>query len=122
MEINILTKEDDNITTRVNVVLFKEDDYWIAYCPPLNLSSYWKTKSEAKDAFTNEMRIFLSETVKKNTLERYLLELGWEKWEAPGNTNTAYKAPARLTDMKKYTNRRTGYEVYEKDVAIPLAA
>jgi predicted RNase H-like HicB family nuclease len=110
---NTLTKHDKSITVNVEVVLFKEDTAWITYCPALELSSYGKTKADAKKAFEEVMEIFLAETLEKKTLEKSLLDLGWTLQQS------SYRPPQpRLSDMKKYVDKKG--EVYESDLVIPV--
>lgn len=70
---NSLARNRNSISINVQVVLFQEEDLWVAYCPPLELSSYGDDQEDAKAAFDEAMDIFLKETDRKGTLERYLL-------------------------------------------------
>ncbi|MFZ1677734.1 MAG: hypothetical protein WAT91_10705 [Saprospiraceae bacterium] len=61
----------------LDVNLFKEGDYIVAYCPALELSTYGTDEKDAKVAFKDAVQIFLTETFRKGTLEKELLKLGW---------------------------------------------
>lgn len=80
---NTVSKSKSSVTISVQVLLFKEDDVWVAYCPALELSSYGDDQDDAKKAFDEAMNIFLEETDRKGTLERYLLKLGWQLQQKP---------------------------------------
>jgi predicted RNase H-like HicB family nuclease len=71
------------IRVKVPVMMFKEGDYFVAYCPALELSSYDKTAEEAKKAFEQALEIFIEETERRGTLERVLLSLGWTLKQKP---------------------------------------
>lgn len=75
---------------RVNLPVFfiKQDDQWVAYCPPLEVSSYGDTEEEAKAAFEDALEIFFEETDRRGTLERELLRMGWTL------ASSAYYPPA----------------------------
>lgn len=61
----------------VDIFIAKDGDYFVAYCPALNLSSYGRTAQEATDSFKIDLEIFVEETGRKGTLEKYLLQNGW---------------------------------------------
>ncbi len=65
------------IGASVPVICLREEDYIVAYCPPLDLSSYGKTEDEAKKAFEEAFDIFIEETTRKGSLEKVLIKLGW---------------------------------------------
>jgi len=67
----------DKITVGVNVVVVKEEDQFVVYCPALNLSAYGNTIESAKKRFNEELDIFFEETSIRGTLEKYLLNLGF---------------------------------------------
>jgi predicted RNase H-like HicB family nuclease len=74
---------DNTITVGIRVVIAKEDDYFVAYCPELNVSSYATTPEKAKQRFEEELNIFFEETSKKGSLEKLLLQLGWTLVQKP---------------------------------------
>jgi len=97
----------DNIKIEIVIILYKDGDYHIAYCPALELSSYGKTEEEAKEYFLDALKIFVSDTVKKGTLEKCLLKFGWSlqqrpeiKYEPPRIENKIFE------DFKKYDKSR----------------
>ena len=61
----------------LEIAILKDGDYFVAYCPALELSAYGDTEEAAKESFNVEVSIFLEETRKRGTLERYLLKNGW---------------------------------------------
>jgi len=114
---NKLSHIRNSINVNVQVVLFQEDGIWVAYCPALELSSYGDNQDEAREAFDEAMKIFLSETDRKGTLERYLLKIGWQLQQKP---RPLYNQPnLSLQDNKRIMRKNPQF--YNERVAIPLA-
>ena len=63
----------------ISVTFLKEGKRFIAYSPLLDLSTSGKTYEEAKQRFSEAVRIFLKELARKDTLEEVLGDLGWQK-------------------------------------------
>ena len=72
---------DDKIELNLRIAVFKEDEFWIALSPSLDLSGYGDTQEEAFDSFEVSLGIMLEETQKRSTLDRLLKKLGWSKEE-----------------------------------------
>ncbi len=66
-----------NISLKVRILFRKESDFYVAYCPALELSGYGYNKSDAKKSFSENLDIFLEEVNEKGTLDKVLLNLGW---------------------------------------------
>lgn len=69
--------ETTNVTVKLTVILFKEDNVYHAYCPALELYGYGDTEEEAKESFSIVISEYLDYTIKENTLETDLKRLGW---------------------------------------------
>jgi len=78
-----INKDNKNFSIEVEIIILKEGKYFVAYCPALELSSYGKSQSKALSAFEENLGIFLEETLKKQTLEKVLLGLGWILQQKP---------------------------------------
>lgn len=61
------------------VEFFREGKYFVAYSHPLDFSAFGETFEEARNNFSEAVKIFFDELEKKGTLEDVLLELGWQK-------------------------------------------
>lgn len=114
---NTLLKDRNSINVNVQVALFQEDGIWIAYCPALEVSSYGDDQSDAKQAFEEAMKIFLAETERKGTLEKYLLKLGWQLQQKP---KAMYNQP-RLSLQENRRLFKKSPQIYNERVAIPVA-
>lgn len=79
----IKTNGENTVDVTLDVLLIKEGDYIVSYCPALNLSSFGDTEEDAKTAFDEAMDIFLKELQKRGTLEKVLLNLGWSLKKFP---------------------------------------
>jgi len=114
---NALRKDRASINVNVEVIVFQEDETWVAYCPALELSSYGDDENDAKQAFDEAMKIFISETDRKGTLERYLLKLGWQLQQKP---KPVYNPPP-ISLRKEQRLLRRNPRIYNEKVAIPVA-
>jgi hypothetical protein len=74
---SISVNKQGNMEIMLMVAILKEENYFVAYCPALEISAYAKDLDSAKSEFNKELTIFFDETIKKGTLERLLLSYGW---------------------------------------------
>jgi len=70
-----------------DILVFLENDTYVAYCPELDVSSCGATIEQAKDMLRSAVRLFLEEAEKMGTVEDILEEAGYKKkrsgWEPP---------------------------------------
>jgi predicted RNase H-like HicB family nuclease len=52
-----------------DMIVFKEDETYVAYCPELDVSSCGNTFEHAKEMLKTAVRLFLEEAEKMRTLE-----------------------------------------------------
>lgn len=55
----------------------KEGEWYIAYCPPLDLTTQGRTLSEAKKNLTEASQLFIISCLERGTLDLALRELGF---------------------------------------------
>ncbi len=111
-----------NIKVKLRVVLFKEDNTIIAYCPALDLSGYGETEAEAKKSFEIVFSEFIDYTSKKGTLETELKRLGWVKKSKYASRLTPPDFVASINknkELKEVVNNHP-FKTYNK--SIPLYA
>lgn len=110
---NRIFNNKDAILLQLDVVIKKEGDYYIAYCPALEITGYGKTVEDAQNSFDIEVEIFFEETQKNGSLERYLLRNGWRLQQSP---KAYYEPPrqdmSRLSSILKDSESVTHREVY----------
>lgn len=75
------TSDHVAIEAELSLKILKEDDFFVAYCSELDLSSHGETVEEAQKNFGEVLNIFFEEITKKGTLDDVLLECGWQKVE-----------------------------------------
>ena len=62
-----------------DVMVFKEDDTYVDYCPELDVSSCGNTVEHAKEMLNTAVRLFLEEAEKLGTLADILEESRYKK-------------------------------------------
>lgn len=65
--------------SKYNLVIFKEDETYVAYCPELDISSCGNAIEHSKKMLKTAVRLFLEETKKMGTLEDVLEESRYKK-------------------------------------------
>src|SRR5437667_8757499 len=74
----IKTDDNENVfELQLNVLVFQEGDFFVSYCPSLDLSSYGDSINDAKDGFDDAMKNFIEDSVKNKTLHQDLINHGW---------------------------------------------
>jgi hypothetical protein len=88
----------------------------VAYCPALEVSSYGDDENDAKESFEEAMQIFLSETDRKGTLEKYLLKMGWQLQQKP---KPIYNQPPFSLQENRRLLKKSPH-IYNERIAIPV--
>ena len=116
MKKEAIKKIAKSVIVKVDVVLIKDVEYYVALCPSLNVSSYGKTQKDAKLAFDEALQIFISETDKKGNLEKELLKHGWVLQQQP---KVSYKPPelSVFPDAAAYKKNKLKFK---EKIAFPL--
>jgi predicted RNase H-like HicB family nuclease len=104
---------NNTVDVSLDVLLIKEGDYIVSFCPALNLSSFGDTEDDAKKGFDEAMTLFLDELHKRGTLEKELLNLGWQLRKFP--TASFLPPDANYNSYKKPVQKRI-----RERVAIPV--
>jgi hypothetical protein len=106
-----------NLTdVELDVLMLKEDDFFVAYCPSLDLSAYGKSVKEAQRSFEKDLDIFFEETTRKGTLEKVLLKLGWTLRQTP----KAVYEPPRISPQELLKLSSKTDHLFKESVSIPL--
>jgi len=58
-------------------VLKREGDWYIAWCPPLDITTQGRTQAEAKNNLVEAASLFLISCLERGTLDQALKELGF---------------------------------------------
>jgi hypothetical protein len=111
-----VTRKEGSVHINIEVMLFKEHDTFVAYCPALELSSYGVNQADAKKAFEGALSIFIKETSKRGTLEKFLLKLGWSLEQKP---KVNYRPPVlNLKDQQNLLLKNPS--IYQERISMPL--
>lgn len=110
------------IKANLSVVLFKEDNIHIAYCPAVNVYGYGETDSEAKKSLEVCLSEFFKYTINKNTLTSELEALGWKI-----KNQSKVRPPEFSTLLSKNSELKAIFDSkpfrkFDKGFAIPLPA
>ena len=63
---------------QLSLIVFKEDEGYVAYCPALELCGCGKTKAKAQQSFKIVLEEYIRYTTENKTLIEDLIEHGWE--------------------------------------------
>jgi len=112
---NTIQEADNFVKVEVAISFYKEGEYFVVYCPALDLAGQGKTQKKAIDDFSEVLRIFIEETKRKNTLQLVLLNLGWKLQHKP---HPEYRPPTRplFTDRPRHSQVTQGVH----QVAFPV--
>ena len=77
-------------------VMKKENGWYIAHCPPLDITTQGRTEAEAKKNLIEASELFVVSCFERGTFEQALRELGWHlvAGHAVPRTGKAPKIPA----------------------------
>jgi hypothetical protein len=110
-----IKKQNERLEAKLVVAVFKEDKYYVAYCPALDLSTYASARNEIPKVFAQALDIFFEETIRKGTLEKLLIKYGWTLQK------TQFQPPyASVELLNKYKNYPS-FKLHEERVEIPYA-
>jgi hypothetical protein len=115
---NKIMQSERTVSITLDVFITREDKYYVAYSPALEISGYGTTVRKAKESFGIEVKIFIEETYKRGTLEKYLLKKGWTLQQIP---KIRYEAPKERTNKLLKTLKASPYfRVVQKQVNFPV--
>lgn len=86
-------KFNNVIDLHLNVLVFQEGNYYVAYCPSLNISSYGNSITDAKSGFDEVMKAYLEDCKDNGNLRDDLLKNGWT---VTNNNNKIVEPPATI--------------------------
>lgn len=80
--------EFQTVQVKLPVVIWREDDQYVAYTPALELSSFGCSEKEAMKNFEEALQLMLETAMSRDSLIDMLESYGWELEE--DNWNTGY--------------------------------
>lgn len=76
---NYIKVTKGKVDAKLDVFIYENDGFKIAYAPALDLMGYGKTIEDAKASFEIVSEDFFETTIQRGTLKQYLEEHGWSK-------------------------------------------
>lgn len=78
---DIVRIKGNDLHLSLSVFNGKQGDFFLCYCPSLNISGYGKSEDEAEEFIKTEMKLFCEDVMSMSSEERenYLLSLGFKK-------------------------------------------
>ena len=73
----IKTQGDQYIEVQLGVLVFQEEESFIAFCPALQMSTYGESISDVKEAFDDLIHTYLEDNAHTGNLEKDLIAHGW---------------------------------------------
>ena len=115
---NKIMQSPKMVVINLDIFITKEDKYYVAYSPALEISGYGTTLERAKKSFEIEVKIFVEETHKRGTLEKYLLKNGWTLQQIP---KVHYKPPKRRAGKPIESLKSSTYsQVIQQQISLPV--
>jgi predicted RNase H-like HicB family nuclease len=83
------------VVVQANFVLYgvakREGDWFIAHCPPLDVTTQGRTLAEAKANLVEASELFIASCLERGTLDQAMKELGFVPFKAkPRNIRNAF--------------------------------
>ncbi|NOG96560.1 MAG: hypothetical protein HND52_01175 [Ignavibacteriae bacterium] len=98
---------------KLDVAIIKQEEFFVAYSPALELSAYGKTISDAKKDFKEVLELFIQDLAKDNKLIAELLDLGWTIKTKP---QPVFKSP---TIKKRELKKISAIDIEEESFLVP---
>jgi hypothetical protein len=95
------------VEVRMPVIEFEEEGVIVLFAPALDISGYGYTEEEAKKSFRTVFEEFIDYTLKKDTLHKELMRLGWELKSVK---TKKVKVPTLESLMKKNSSLKELFE------------
>ena len=115
-------KKNTRINVKLSVVIFKENNIHIAYCPAVNVYGYGESEGEAQKSFEVSLSEFFRYTINKKTLATELKALGWkvkgDNKMSPPNMSSLL---SRNSEFQTIFNTKP-FSKFDKGFNIPLPA
>lgn len=87
---NYIKVTKGKVDAKLDVFIYENDGFKIAYAPALDLMGYGKTIEDAKASFEIVAEDFFETTIQRGTLKQYLEEHGSGKGDILANQSAYY--------------------------------
>lgn len=118
----MIDKKKGIIRVQLPVILFKDGNIYVAYCPAVNVYGYGATEGEAKKSFEVSLSEFFRYTINKDTLASELEALGWKVRHGSKYSPPEFSALlSKNADVQAIVNTKP-FKKFDRGVNIPLSA
>lgn len=87
--------DNHKVQLSLDLIIFKENNVHVAYCPPLEIYGYGNNEDEAQKSFKISLSEFFRYCPNKNTLRLELKRLGWQLKKSKHKP----MVPPKITDL-----------------------
>ncbi|MBA7538768.1 hypothetical protein ES705_31045 [subsurface metagenome] len=96
---------------KILVNIFKENDFYIAYSPVLQIATQGKTEKEVKKRFEERLNIFFEKAIEKGDLQERLEKLGWQVSGKKMNPPKEVNVPLELLAAQRCKSTNMSYAI-----------
>ncbi len=114
---NFIKVHNGQVQANLDVYVYMNDGFMIAYAPALDLMGYGKTDEDAKASFEIVFQDFLDYSFKNNTFEKYLLKHGWTAKRSPAS----YVPPTPVELIEKNKKLQDIFALDYSKQALPVS-
>ena len=107
-------KNELHIQLAINVINFPDGDYYIAYSPELDISTYARNKEDVNKRFEERLTIFFETATRKKNLFKQLKDLGWTIQDKPKPDlipPEEVKIPLHFLKARNYESHELQYSI-----------
>ena len=107
-----ISSRNSTINAELTLISFEEDNVFFVYCPALDLTGYGNNENDARDSFSQTLRMYINYTTNKKTLLKDLELHGWcvknrRRLKSPNfdfllKHNKQFKSIVNKRDFSKY--------------------
>jgi predicted RNase H-like HicB family nuclease len=74
----------------------RQGDWYVAHCPPLDITTQGRTEREAKQNLQEASELFLTSCLERGTLDQALRELGWVPAKSKPRPRNSFAMPVAV--------------------------
>jgi len=75
-------------------VIQRKGDWYVAHCPPLDITTQGRSSTEAKENLKEACSLFMVSCFERGTFEQAMRELGWSVANGSSSGKRSAKVPA----------------------------
>ena len=107
--------KDSILKAYLSAYVFADGNYYVAYCPELDISAAGEDEADARQSLSEVLGIYFDDTISRGTLEEDLQRHGWRK------RGSTVATPSPSTLLRRSTLRNILCKNEFHKYAIPMA-